>query len=116
MTFTEASVPSVTVTSTGLENPAFLVPSAGVTEIVGLFAAAFVVVFAAPSEASAEALHPLSTAAAGATPSTVSSPRRDHFRDDCSDRFDMCAAPTAGLPEMSTFSWCILRRVTLLIL
>ncbi|MGY6021561.1 hypothetical protein [Streptomyces spinosirectus] len=104
MTFTEASVPSVTVTSTGLENPAFLVPSAGVTEIVGFLAAAFAVVLAAPSEASAEPLHPVSTAAAGAMPSTVSSPRRDHVRDDGSDRFDICATPTAGLPGMSTSS------------
>jgi hypothetical protein len=124
VTLTEASVPPVTVTSTGSVNAAFPVPSAGLTETTGSFAAlGDAVVLAAssdasadPSDASAEPLHPDSTAAAGAMPSTVSSPRRDHLRDGCSDRFDMCRAPTAGLPGMSTFSGCILRRVDLLIL
>src|SRR5437764_7028372 len=40
VTVTDASVPSVTVTSTGSAKSAFLVPSAGVTERVGFFAVA----------------------------------------------------------------------------
>jgi hypothetical protein len=99
VTFTDASVPSVTVTSTGFAKSAFLVPSAGVTETVGLLAAAFADAagVAVPSKTPAEPLHPLSTAAAGTTPSAPSTPRRDHFPDRCWDRFDMCETPTAGL-------------------
>ncbi|MEU6373121.1 hypothetical protein [Streptomyces sp. NPDC046909] len=114
-------MPSVTVTSTGLVNAAFFVPSAGFTDTTGFFVAtAFADADAdaddfAPSEASADPLHPVSTAA-GTTPSTVSTPRRDHLSDDWSERFDMCETPTAGLPGISTFSGCILRRADLLIL
>jgi hypothetical protein len=37
VTVTDSSVPSVTVTSTGLVKSACVVPSAGVTVMVGLF-------------------------------------------------------------------------------
>ncbi|WP_244187756.1 hypothetical protein [Streptomyces regalis] len=78
MTFTDASVPSVTVISTGLVKSAFSVPSAGVTVIVGCFA-----------EACADAADFASSEAEDASAAPP----------PCSDGFDRCGTPTARLPE-----------------
>ncbi|GLP70744.1 hypothetical protein TUSST3_73640 [Streptomyces sp. TUS-ST3] len=103
-------MPSVTVTSTGLEKAALVVPFAGVTETTAFLVAACTdAVAPAPCEASAELPHPVSRVAAGTAPSAARIPRRDHLSDR-SDEFDMCGTPTARLPEMSTFAGCILRR------
>lgn len=117
LTSTDARVPSVTVTSTGLVNAAFLLPSAGLTATTGFFVAADFAdaVAAVSSVASADPLHPVSTAA-GTTPSTVSTPRRDHLCDGWSDRFDMCETPTAGLPGDIRLCVGILRRADVVIL
>jgi hypothetical protein len=97
VTFTEASVPSVTVTRTGLEKSAFVVPSAGVTAIVAFFAADRADEVEELSEASAEPLHPVRTTAAGTAPRAARTPRRDHLSGCSPDRFDMCGTPT-GTP------------------
>ncbi|GGL79306.1 hypothetical protein GCM10010129_23690 [Streptomyces fumigatiscleroticus] len=110
VTCTDARVPAVTVTSTGRVKEAFPVPSAGVTVITGSSAAARAMAVAAEdSEASAEPVQPV-RAAADSPPRAVRTPRRDHLARCCSDRFDMCASPTAGLPEMSVFApaWCVM--------
>lgn len=115
LTSTLASVPSLTVTSTGLVKPAFFVPSAGVTVTVGALALAFVLApavapaFASvPSEASAEPLQPERMPTAGTAPSAASTPRRDQacrsdrFAVHRSDRFEFFAKPTARLSWMTT--------------
>lgn len=104
VTFTEARVPSVTVTSTGPSKSAFLVPSAGVTVMAAFFAAAWADAVDVPSEASADPLQPVRTKAAGTAPRAASIPRRDHLSGCRPDRFDMCGTPTAHLPEISTFA------------
>lgn len=103
VTFTVVNVPSATVTVTGAVKSAFLVPSAGETVTVGAFAAFTDAVAGEPPEeepsaAPAEPLQPVRTAAAGTTPRTVRTPRRDHLSDCFSDRLDMCDTPTARLP------------------
>ncbi|MEV6615858.1 hypothetical protein AB0N31_18750 [Streptomyces sp. NPDC051051] len=89
-------------------------PSTGTTETAGagvppeaegctLAVVAVALVAVGCSEASAGPGPQPAGAAAGATPGTAGTPRRDHPRARCSDRFDMCGTPTARLPEMSTF-------------
>jgi hypothetical protein len=103
VTFTEARVPSVTVTSTGAVKSALVVPFAGVTVTTAFLVAARADAVA-PCEASAgPPPHPVSRVAAGTAPSAARIPRRDHV-PDCSERFDMCESPTGGLPEMSAFA------------
>lgn len=123
LTSTLASVPSLTVTSTGLVKPAFFVPSAGVTVTVGVLTSAFVLAPAVapafapvPSEASAEPLHPARMPTAGTAPRATSTPRRDQacrsdglvacrsdrFAVRRSDRFELFAKPTARLSWMTT--------------
>jgi hypothetical protein len=89
VTFTEARVPSVTVTS---------------TVMAAFFAAARADAVDVPSEASADPLQPVRTTAAGTAPRAASIPRRDHLSGCRPDRFDMYGTPTAHLPEISTFA------------
>lgn len=105
VTFTEARVPSVTVTSTGAVKSAFVVPSAGVTLTTAFLVTARTDAVADdPCEASAEPLpHPVSRVTAGTAPSAARIPRRDHF-SDCPDRFNMCESPTAGLSGISALA------------
>lgn len=115
LTSTLASVPSLTVTSTGLVKPAFFVPSAGVTVTVGDLTSAFVLAPAVapalasvPSEASAEPLQPARMPTAGTAPRAASTPRRDQacrsdrFAVRWSDRFELFAKPTARLSWITT--------------